>query len=116
MLERGGKKGNLFDASTFAKCGSPNSKPVSWSGKGRQISGLAHRTISSWNNSPKHALAINRHIMVSRFGHMASLMWARLILGRFRDAVLADPHSLSSSSGFFDVFSSDPRCGVYRGR
>ena len=47
---------------------------------------------------------------------MASLMCARLILGRFRDAVLPDPHSLSSSSAFFDIFSSDPRRGVYRSR
>ena len=31
----------------------------------------ALRTISSWNVSPKHALAINRHILVSRFGHLA---------------------------------------------
>ena len=43
-------------------------------------------------------------------------MWARLILGRFRDAVLPDLHSPSSSGAFFDVFSSDPRRGVYRGR
>ena len=46
-------------------------------------------TISSWNISPKHALAINRHILVSRFCHLASLIWACLILGRFRDAVVA---------------------------
>ena len=69
----------------------------------------ALRTISNWNVSPKHALATNRHILVSRFGHLASLMWARLILGRFRDAVLPDLHSPSSSGAFFDVFSSDPR-------
>ena len=62
------------------------------------------------------ALAINRHILVSRFGHLASLMWARLILDRSRDAVLRDPHSPSSSGAFFDVFFSNPRCGVYRGR
>ncbi len=76
----------------------------------------ALRTISSWNVSPKHALAINRHILVSRFGHLASLMWARLILGRFCDAVWPDPHSPPSSGAFFDVFSSDPRRGGYRGR
>ena len=29
----------------------------------------------------------NRHILVSHFGHLASLVWAKLILGRFRDAV-----------------------------
>jgi hypothetical protein len=33
---------------------------------------------------------MNRHILVSHFGHLASLVWAKLILGRFRDAVLPD--------------------------
>ena len=43
-------------------------------------------------------------------------MWARLIVGRFRDAVMPDPHSTSSSGTFFDFFSSGPRHGVYRDR
>ena len=64
----------------------------------------ALRTISNWNVSPKHAQAINRHILVSRFCHLASLMWARLILGRFHDAVFADPLFPSSSGCFFDLF------------
>ena len=38
----------------------------------------ALKAIYSWYISPKHALAMNRHILV----------WANLILGRFRDAVL----------------------------
>ena len=46
----------------------------------------ALRTLSSWNVNPKHELAMNRHILVSHFGHVAALAWARLILGRFRDA------------------------------
>ena len=50
----------------------------------------ALKAIHSWNISPKHALAMNRHILVSHFGHLASLVWAKLILGRFRDAVLPD--------------------------
>ena len=33
---------------------------------------------------------MNRHILVSHFGHLASLVWAKLIFGRFRDAVLPD--------------------------
>ncbi len=33
---------------------------------------------------------MNRHILVSHFGQLASLVWAKLILGRFRDAVLPD--------------------------
>ena len=44
------------------------------------------------------------------------MMWDRLILGRFRDAVLPNPISPSYSGAFFIVFSSDPRRGVYRGR
>ena len=51
----------------------------------------ALKAINSWNNiSPKHALAMNRHILVSHFDHLASLVWSKLIFGRFRDAVLAD--------------------------
>ena len=50
----------------------------------------ALKAINSWYISPKHALAMNRHILVSHFGHLASLVWAKLILGRFRDAVLPD--------------------------
>ena len=50
----------------------------------------ALKAINSWNISPKHALAMNRHILVSHIGHLASLVWAKLILGRFRDAVLPD--------------------------
>ena len=77
----------------------------------------ALRAISSWNINPKHALAINRHILVTRFGHLAALVWARLILGRFRDAVLPDStQDFSSSDAFFDAFSSDPHRGVYHGR
>ena len=77
----------------------------------------ALRAISSWNINPKHALAMNRHILVSRFGHLAALVWARLILGRFRDAVLpGSTQDFSGSDAFFNAFSSDPRRGVYRGR
>ena len=50
----------------------------------------ALKAINSWYISPKHALAMSRHILISHFGHLASLVWAKLILGRFRDAVLPD--------------------------
>ena len=50
----------------------------------------ALKAINSWYISPKHALAMDRHILVSHFGHLASLVWAKLILGRFRDAVSPD--------------------------
>ena len=47
----------------------------------------ALKAIHSWNISPKHALAMNRHILVTHVGPLASSVWAKLILGRFRDAV-----------------------------
>jgi hypothetical protein len=50
----------------------------------------ALKAINSWNISPKHALTMKRHSLVSHFGHLASLVWAKLILGRFRDDVLPD--------------------------
>ena len=66
----------------------------------------ALRTISIWNVSPKHALAINRHILVSRFSHLHSLMWARLILGCFHDAVLPDStQDLSGSDAFLNALN-----------
>ena len=72
------------------------------------------RAINSWNISPKHALAINRHILMTRFGHLAAFMWARLILSRFHDAVLPDYTFTSADSGaYFNAFSSDSSRGVY---
>ncbi len=51
--------------------------------------GLARalKVINRKNISPKHALAMNRHILVSHFGHLASLVWAKLILGGFCDSL-----------------------------
>ena len=43
-------------------------------------------TKANYSLNISHALAMNRHILVSHFGHLASLVWAKLILGRFRDA------------------------------
>jgi hypothetical protein len=50
----------------------------------------ALKAINSWYISPKHALTINRHILISHFGHLASLVWAKMVLGRFLHAVLPD--------------------------
>ena len=48
---------------------------------------------------------MNRHILVSRFGHLAALVWARLILGRFRDAVLpGSTQDFTGSDAFFNAF------------
>ena len=77
----------------------------------------ALKAINSWNISPKHALAMNRHILVSHFGHLASLVWAKLILGRFRDAVLHDfSRFLAGSFDYLYALFNDPRHGRYCGR
>ena len=77
----------------------------------------AFRAINNWKISPKHALAMNRHILVSHFGHLASLVWAQLILGRFRDAVLSDSAQVpTGSDAYLNAFFTDPRRGGYRGR
>jgi len=38
----------------------------------------ALKAINSWYISPKHALAMNRHILISHFCHLASLVGAKL--------------------------------------
>jgi len=47
----------------------------------------AMRLLHQWNTTPGQALALNRNALVHKFGHLVSLLWARLILGRFRDVV-----------------------------
>ena len=76
------------------------------------------KAINSWNISPKHALAINRHILVPHFGHLASLVWAKLILVRFRDAVLPDFSRFPAGSDDFlaERVFSDLRHGRNGGR
>ena len=77
----------------------------------------ALKAINSWYISPKHALAMNRHILVSHFGHLASLVWAKLILGRFRDAVLPDFSRFpAGSDDNLNAFFTDPRHERYCGR
>ena len=77
----------------------------------------ALRAINSWNINPKHALAINRHILITRFGHLAALAWARLILNRFRDSVLPIfSHTAHDSGAFSNTCFCDPHHGGYRGR
>ncbi len=51
------------------------------------------------------------------FGHLASLVWAKLILGRFRDAVLPDFSRFpAGSDDYLNAFFTDPRHGRYCGR
>ena len=77
----------------------------------------ALKAINSCNISPKHALAMNRHFLVSNFGHLASLVWAKLILGRFRDAVLPDFSRFPAcSDDYLNAFFTDPRHGRYCSR
>ena len=77
----------------------------------------ALKAIYSWSISPKHALAMNRRIRVSHFGHLSSLDWANLILSRFRDAVLPD-FSLfpAGSDDYLNAFFTDPRHRRYFSR
>ena len=77
----------------------------------------ALKAIYNWIISPMHALAMNRHILVSHFGDSASLVWAKLILGRFRDAILPDFSRLpAGSDDYLNAFFTDPRHGRYCGR
>ena len=65
----------------------------------------------------RHEKYIFRHILVSHFGHLASLVWAKLILGRFRDAVLPDFSRFPIGSGdYLNAFFTDPRHGHGHGR
>ena len=68
----------------------------------------AHRAINSWNISPKHALAINRHILITR---------TRLILRRFHDSVLPNfTHSAADSDAFSNTYFSNPHRRTHHGR
>ena len=74
------------------------------------------KAIYSWDINPKHALKMNRHILVPLFGHLASLAWAKLILGRFRDAVLPDFSRFPAGHGdCLNALFTDPRHGRYCG-
>ena len=54
---------------------------------------------------------------VSHFGHLASLVWAKLILGRFRDAVFTDFSRFpAGSDDCLNALFTDPRHGRYCGR
>ena len=79
----------------------------------------AVRLLNDWDISPGQALALNRRLLIQKFGHLTSLLWARLILGRFRDAVSRLP--LETTTGAEGADSDDPLTllsingGAYRG-
>ena len=81
----------------------------------------ALRLLNQWDVSAKQALALNRHFLVQKFGHLSSLLWARLILSRFRDAVSRTPFpSASDTNENFDINDlqaySNLNRGAFRGR
>ena len=81
----------------------------------------ALRLLNQWDVSAKQALALNRNFLVQKFGHLSSLLWARLILSRFRDVVSRNPFpSASNTSDVFDIDNLhayyNPYRGAFRGR
>ena len=77
----------------------------------------ALKAINSWNISPKHALAMNRHILIPHFGHLASFVSEKLILGPFCDAALPNFYqNPAASDDYLNAFLTDPRHGRYFGR
>ena len=70
--------------------------------------------------SPGQAHALNRRHLIQKFGHLTFLLWARLILGRFRDDVSRLPLESTTGAGK-GADSDDPvtllkiNGGAYRG-
>ena len=56
------------------------------------------RLLHQWDTTPGQALALNRNALVHKFGHLVSLLWARLILSRFRDVVSHLPFEAATNS------------------
>ena len=77
----------------------------------------ACRVIQQRNLSPKLALALVRNSLVQSLGLMSSLLWARHINGRFRDAVARSPrHQVTEDQNFtFEDTFPDPWRGGYLG-
>ena len=78
----------------------------------------ACRVIQQRNISPKLALALVRNSLTQSIGSMSSLLWARHIIGRFRDAVVRAPRQQAAedqNNHFDGVFLTDPWRGGYHG-
>jgi hypothetical protein len=79
----------------------------------------ACRVIQQRNISPKLALAIVRNSLTQTFGLISSLLWARHIVGRFRDAVVRAPRqhqqAAEDQNNHFDDIFPDPWRGGYHG-
>ncbi len=75
------------------------------------------RLIQQRNISPKLALALVRNSLVQCFGLMSSLLWARHIIVRFRDAVVRTPRRkvAADQNSVPDGIFPDPRRNAYFG-
>ena len=75
------------------------------------------RLIQQRNISPKLALALVRNSLVQSFGLMSSLLWARHIIVRFRDAVVRTPRRqvAADQNSVPDGIFSDPWRYAYFG-
>jgi len=58
----------------------------------------AMRLLHQINTTTGQALALNRNALVNKFGHLVSLLWAKLILSRFRDVVLHLPFEAATNA------------------
>ena len=58
----------------------------------------ARRLLNHWDIAPGQALALDRNTLVHKSGHLVSLLWARLILGRFRDVASRIPFEAATSA------------------
>ena len=83
----------------------------------------ATRLLDQLDTTPGQALALNRKalVLVHKFGHLASLLWARLVLGRFQVAAPHTPFGATSNSFKFPADEDPSNLTVfprpaYRGR
>ena len=71
----------------------------------------AMRLLHQWDTALGQALALNRNALVHKFGHLVSLLWARLILGRFWDVVSRFPFEAAKNAAAAPN-DKDPITGV----
>ena len=80
----------------------------------------ALKAINSWYISPKHALAMNRHILISHFWSLGFSGLGNVDSESFRDAVLPDFSRFpAGSDDYLNAFftdCTDPCHGRYCGR
>ena len=62
----------------------------------------AQRLLDKWSTSSAQALAHNRRFLVQKFGHVESLLWARIIYQRFHDVFSNTPIGTASKASYGD--------------